>query len=211
MNSRAILVNLLVIIIILAGGGAAAYYYNQSANYIKTDNAQVSGQAVTVASPSAGKLTGWNAEVGKTYTAGSTLGSVEGGGSRISVTIPTDGTVVQQTAVNNSIVGAGTPLAKAIDLNNLWITANIDETAVQDLQVGQTVDVYIDAYPDTSLSGKLEKIGLATASTFSLLPTSNTTANYTKVTQVVPVTISIQGYKGLGIIPGMSATIRVHK
>lgn len=78
MNSRAILVNLLVIIIILAGGGAAAYYYNQSANYIKTDNAQVSGQAVTVASPGAGKLTGWNAEVGKTYTAGSTLGNVEG-------------------------------------------------------------------------------------------------------------------------------------
>lgn len=211
MNSRAILVNLLVIIIILAGGGAAAYYYNQSANYIKTDNAQVSGQAVTVASPNAGKLTGWNAEVGKTYTAGSTLGNVEGGGSRISVTIPTDGTIVQQSAVNNSIVGAGTPLAKAFDLNNLWITANIDETAVQDLQVGQTVDVYIDAYPDTSLSGKLEKIGLATASTFSLLPTSNTTANYTKVTQVVPVHISIQGYKGLGIIPGMSATIRVHK
>lgn len=158
MNSRAILVNLLVIIIILAGGGAAAYYYNQSANYIKTDNAQVSGQGVTVASPSAGKLTGWNAEVGKTYTAGSTLGNIEGGGSRITVTIPTDGTIVQQSAVNNSIVGAGTPLAKAFDLNNLWITANIDETAVQDLQVGQTVDVYIDAYPDTSLSGKLEKI-----------------------------------------------------
>ncbi|MEC0235472.1 efflux RND transporter periplasmic adaptor subunit [Paenibacillus kribbensis] len=211
MNSRAILVNLLVIIIILAGGGAAAYYYNQSANYIKTDNAQVSGQAVTVASPGAGKLTGWNAEVGKTYTAGNTLGMVEGGGGRISITIPTDGTIVQQSVVNNSIVGVGTPLAKAFDLNNLWITANIDETAVKDLQVGQTVDVYIDAFPDTSLSGKLEKIGLATASTFSLLPTSNTTANYTKVTQVVPVNISIQGYKGLGIIPGMSATIRVHK
>ncbi len=73
------------------------------------------------------------------------------------------------------------------------------------------MDVYIDAYPDTSLSGKIEKIGLATAATFSLLPTSNTTANYTKVTQVVPVNISIQGYKGLGIIPGMSASIRVHK
>lgn len=211
MNSRALLINLLVIIIILAGGGAAAYYYNQTSNYIKTDNAQVSGQLISVSSPSAGKLTNWTAEVGKTYNAGSTLGNVESGGNKVSITIPAEGTVVQQSAVNNSFVGAGTPIAKAFDLNNLWITANMDETTLQDLQVGQTVDVYIDAYPDTALTGKIDQIGLATAATFSLLPTSNTTANYTKVTQVIPVTISIQGYKGLGIIPGMSATIRVHK
>jgi len=87
----------------------------------------------------------------------------------------------------------------------------MEETLIRDLQVGQSVDVYIDAFPDTVISGKVNRIGLATAGTFSLLPSSNTTANYTKVTQVIPVEITIQGYEGLGIVPGMSATVQVHK
>ncbi|MFB5676702.1 HlyD family efflux transporter periplasmic adaptor subunit [Paenibacillus terreus] len=211
MYPRAILVNLLVIIIILAGVAAAAYYYYQTANYIKTDNAQVSGQQISIAPPVAGKLVDWKANVGDSFNAGDTLGSVVSGGTRTSITIPTNGTIVQETAVNNSIVGAGTPVARAYDMRNLWITANMEETLIRDLQVGQSVDVYIDAFPDTVISGKVNRIGLATAGTFSLLPSSNTTANYTKVTQVIPVEITIQGYEGLGIVPGMSATVQVHK
>ncbi|MDP4095618.1 HlyD family efflux transporter periplasmic adaptor subunit [Paenibacillus sp. P96] len=211
MYPRAILVNLLVILVILAGVAAAAYYYYQAANYIETDNAQVSGRQISIAPSVAGKLVDWDAAVGKNYKAGDTLGKVASGSTQTNITMPAVGTIVQESAVNNAIVGAGTPIAKAYDLNNLWITANMEETLIRDLQVGQSVDVYIDAFPDTVLSGKVNRIGLATAGTFSLLPSSNTTANYTKVTQVIPVEITIQGYEGLGIVPGMSATIQVHK
>jgi multidrug resistance efflux pump len=77
--------------------------------------------------------------------------------------------------------------------------------------VSQTVDVYVDSFPGTALTGKVDQIGLATAGTFSLLPTSNTTGNYTKVTQVIPIKISLDGYRGLGLVPGMSVSIRIHK
>ncbi len=45
-------------------------------------------------------------------------------------------------------------IAYAFDMNNLWVTANIEETDVDDVQKGQDVDVYVDAYPDTTLTGK---------------------------------------------------------
>ena len=70
--------------------------------------------------------------------------------------------------------------------------------------------MYVDAYPDTTLTGKVEQVGLTTANTFSMLPSSNATANYTKVTQVVPVKISLDS-KSVNIVPGMNVTVRIHK
>ncbi|CAM3013867.1 HlyD family efflux transporter periplasmic adaptor subunit [Paenibacillus sediminis] len=210
MNARALLVNILVIIIILALGGAAIYYYNQTANYIRTNNAQVAGQPVTIMAPAAGRLASWNGQVGKSYNAGDTIGSIQTGATTETITVPISSTIVQQSAVPRSFVVPGTILARAYNLNDLWINANINETDINDLEVGQTVDVYIDAFPGTTLTGTVHQIGLATASTFSLFPSTNTNANYTKVTQVIPVTITIEGYKGLGIVPGMNATVRIH-
>jgi multidrug resistance efflux pump len=210
MNSRAILINIIVILVILGAGAAGIYYYNQSTSYVKTDNALVTGQPISVASAVGGELRSWKGKVGTTFNAGDTVATVTAAGKTTSVTMPVDGTIVQQTAVENSLVSAGTPLARAYDFNNLYVTANVDETAIDKIKAGQIVDVYVDAFPDTTLTGKVDQIGLATASSFSLLPSSNTNANYTKVTQVIPIIITIEGYKGLGVVPGMSATVRVH-
>lgn len=212
-SSRVVLVNILVILLIVGGAAAAIYYYYQGANYISTDNARIDGQAVTISAPASGQLVDWNGDVGKSYNAGDVMGAVQlpGGGGRVNVTSPIGATIVQQSAVTNAFVAPGTPLARSFNLNNLWITANIDETALADVKVDQTVDVYVDAFPGTTLTGRVRKVGLATAGTFSLLPASNTTANYTKVEQVIPVTISLDGYNGLALAPGMSATVRIHK
>ena len=83
-------------------------------------------------------------------------------------------------------------LAISYDLSNLWLTANIEETNIDDVEIGQNVDVYVDAFPNTSLKRKVEEIGLATAGTFSLLPTNTASGNYTKEVQVIPVRISIE-------------------
>jgi multidrug resistance efflux pump len=120
-------------------------------------------------------------------------------------------TVVQQNAVTNSFVAPGVSLARGYDLGNLWVTANIEETKIEDIKVGQDVDIYVDAYPDRKFTGKVEKLGFATANTFSLLPSSNNTGNYTKVTQVIPITISIDNYNGAELVPGMNVTVRIHK
>lgn len=210
-SSRLVLINIIVILIIVAGGGAAIYYYNQSINYITTDNAQIDGQAVTIAAPAAGELSNWTGAVGQKYSGGQTVGSVKAGTTTTNINIPADGTIVQQNAVVHSMVGAGTALARAYDLDHLWVTANIKETRINDVKADQTVDIYVDAFPGTTLTGRVSQIGLATAGSFSLLPSSNTTGNYTKVTQVIPIVVDVDGYRGLGLVPGMSVKIRIHK
>lgn len=210
MNSRALLVNVLVVIIVLGLGGAAIYYYNQTSSYVKTDNAQVTGQPVSISAPAAGRLDSWNGQVGQYFKTGDVIGSVAAQGTKLDITVPLSSTIVQQSAIPHSYVAPGTSLARGFNLNNLWIAANIEETKLDKIKVGQTVDVYVDAFPDTTLTGKIDQIGLATASTFSMFPSTNSNANYTKVTQVVPIIITIEGYKGLGLVPGMNATVRIH-
>jgi multidrug resistance efflux pump len=215
-NTRRLLVlNLVIILLIVVAGFVGYYFYNQSTLYLETDNAQVTGQQVTIAAHASGKLVQWKGSTGTQFKSGDTVGIVEvqqaGKTIDVPVTMPSNGTVVQNSAVQNEFVAAGTPLAYAYDMNHLWVTANIKETQINDVKVGQDVDVYVDADPGVTIKGNVSSIGLATASTFSLLPTSNTSANYTKVTQVIPVTISIQGYEGTGLVPGESATVRIHK
>jgi multidrug resistance efflux pump len=214
MNSKIFLFNILAIIIIVAGVIAGVYYYNQSANYISTDNARVDGQQIAVTATTAGKLTNWYGQLGKSFTAGERVASILPSGQQnaaaVDVDFPVTGTIVQQSAVANTFVSPGAVLARAYDLNNLWITANIDEKSYNNVKAGQSVDIYVDAFPGTVLSGKVDKIGQATAGSFSLLPVSNTTANYTKVAQVLPVTILLDSNKGVALAPGMSVTVRIH-
>jgi multidrug resistance efflux pump len=208
---RLITLNIIVLILLVGGGFAAYYYLNEVTNYIKTDNARIDGQAILIASPLSGKLTSWSGNVGKTFNSGDKIGEVSDGEHNIPVTIPHHMTIIQQSAVENSFVPAGMTLARGYDLDDLWVTANIEETHIEDVKVGQDVDIYVDAYPDRKFTGKVEKLGYATANTFSLLPSSNNTGNYTKVTQVIPVTISIDDYNGAGLVPGMNVTVRIHK
>ena len=83
---------------------------------------------------------------------------------------------------------AGNPIAYAYNLDELYITANVDEKDVSSIEKGNDVDVTIDA--QGTVSGKVEHVGQATANSFSLMPSSNSDGNYTKVSQVVPVKIS---------------------
>jgi multidrug resistance efflux pump len=215
-TKRLVLINVIILIILVGGGFAAFSYYNRTVNYLTTDNAQIAGQQVTIAATSNGKLTDWKGSVGTQYSKDDTVGTItttgpDGKPLQVPVTVPTNGTVVQNNGVENAFVAAGTPLAVEYDLNNLWVTANIDETKIDEIATGQDVDIYVDAFPNQTLKGKVQQIGLATSGTFSLLPSSNSTSNYTKVTQVVPVKVSIDDNKGVAIVPGMNVTVRIHK
>ena len=215
-TKRLVLLNVIILIVLVGGGFGAFSYYNRTVNYLTTDNAQIAGQQVTIAATSNGKLTDWKGSVGTRYSKDDTVGTITTTGTdgkplQVPVTVPTNGTVVQNNGVENAFVAAGTPLAIEYDLNNLWVTANIDETKIDEIATGQDVDIYVDAFPNQTLKGKVQQIGLATSGTFSLLPSSNSTSNYTKVTQVVPVKVSIDDNKGVAIVPGMNVTVRIHK
>lgn len=215
---RMLFINIIILIILVGGGFLAYYYYNQSINYIKTDNASIDGQMITIVAPTSGKLTDWKGEVGQTFDSGAAVGTITGApapGAKIptttDITFPQKATIVKQSAVKDAFVAAGTPLAQAFNMDQLWVTANIDETAINDVEEGQKVDIYIDAYPNEALEGTVQQIGLTTAGTFSLLPSSNSSGNYTKVTQVIPVKISIDDYKGIDLKPGLNVSVKIHK
>lgn len=213
---KLLIINIVTLIVLIGGGVVGYYYYDQATSYVKTDNAKIDGKMITIASPSAGKLTDWSAKTGESLASGATVGHVmtAQAGQKpmdLSVSMPSKATIVQSMATKNGFVAAGTPLAYGFDLNDLWVTANIEETEIDEIKVGQTVDVYVDSYPDTTLSGEVEQIGMTTASTFSMMPSSNGNANYTKVAQVIPVKVSLSQEKSLDIRPGMNVTVRIHK
>lgn len=213
-SKRLIIINLVIILIVITAGFAGYYFYNQSTLYLKTDNAQVTGQEIAITSPAAGKLVSWKGATGTKFKLGAAVGEVQVPNEKtpmnLDIPIPQNGTIVQNNAAVNEFIALGTPLAYAYDMNKLYITANIDETNIQDVKLGNTVDVYVDALPGTTVNGTVSSIGLATASTFSLMPSISTNANYTKVTQVIPVTISLKNIPE-ELVPGMNVTVRIHK
>lgn len=70
-----------------------------------------------------------------------------------------------------------------VDENSLWITANFKETQIENMKVGQDVNIIVDAYPKQKFKGKIESVQAATGSKFSLLPADNATGNFVKVVQ----------------------------
>jgi len=215
---KLVLINIITLVVLVAGGIGGYYYYDQSTNYVKTDNAKIDGQQIVISSPVAGKLELWNGSFGKTFSPNESIGkilaapqSLNDKAHEVSVSVPTSATIVQTNAIKDQLVGTGSTLGYAYNLNNLWVTANIKETEVEDVKKGQEVDIYVDAFPDTTLTGTVEFVGLTTANTFSLLPSGNANANYTKVEQVVPVRISLDHNKSFDIVPGMNASVRIHK
>lgn len=91
---------------------------------------------------------------------------------------------------------------------DIWVSANVKETEIQYLKVGQSVDVSVDAYPDLKFTGKVEKIGHAATSQFALLPSTNPSGNFTKVTQRLTVKISLP-QQDLLLRPGMMVEVAI--
>jgi membrane fusion protein (multidrug efflux system) len=101
-----------------------------------------------------------------------------------------------------------------MDLENIWITANIEETKLSTIQVGAPVIITVDAYPGLKFQGTVMVIGAAAASQFALIPPNNSSGNFTKVTQRIPLRISIKtsdNEQGLYLRPGMSVKIKIRK
>jgi membrane fusion protein (multidrug efflux system) len=90
----------------------------------------------------------------------------------------------------------------------VWVEANIKETQVGRLKLGQQVVVSVDAYPNDRFVGKVARIGSATTARFALLPTPNPSGNFTKITQRVPVKIDmVEMPKPL--TPGMMVEVEI--
>ncbi|HWR42659.1 HlyD family secretion protein [Sporomusa sp.] len=123
---------------------------------------------------------------------------------------PIAGVVAVKSVDAGESVSVGQALVNIANLNDIWVAANIDETNVGKMRVGQNVEFSIDAYPGKTFNGEVSEIGAATGSQFALLPTENTSGNYTKVTQKLPIKIKVTTNASYTLKPGMSAIVTVH-
>lgn len=102
---------------------------------------------------------------------------------------PSDGYVTRKTVEEGQLIQMGTPLMAISQANDVWVIANFKETQLENMRVGQSVDIKVDAYPGQTFKGKVESFQAGTGSRFSVLPPENATGNYVKVVQRVPVKI----------------------
>ncbi|KON67675.1 HlyD family secretion protein [Peribacillus butanolivorans] len=207
-KGRLILINVIGLVVILAVVGGGAFYYYESTNFIKTDEAKVTGDLYTIVAPASGKLTDWDLKEGDIVSKDNKVAKVATVEGDQTVKTSAPGTVVKTQVLEDQLVQAGQTLAQTINMEELSITANIEENKLKNIEKGDSVDIIIDGDPDTVFEGTLEQIGYATTSVFSVMGNQNSSGNYTKVTQKVPVTISIKAPSDK-VLPGMNAEVKI--
>jgi multidrug resistance efflux pump len=207
-----------------------AYYWIESKRYVSTDDARVASNVVAVMPEIPGKILEWRVKEGDMVRSGDVLGRQDLGSALTSgalnpqglgavagvfaekamIKAPISGQVIQSSAVVGEMAMPGMTQAIIADTDGLYISANVKEGYIAEVKIGQTVDVSIDAFPGRRFIGRIDSIGRATASTFSLLPSQGGGGNYTKVIQVVPVKIVIMDPGDARLMIGMNAYIKIH-
>jgi membrane fusion protein, multidrug efflux system len=121
---------------------------------------------------------------------------------------PVRGIVAKTTVNTGELVDEGQTLAFVHDLDTLWVVANIEETQIAQVKIGQPVQITIDAWPDSVLQGIVRKIGSVTGSQFAIIPRESLGGNFVKTVQRVPVRISVQD-PGQMLQLGLSAIVAI--
>lgn len=216
-----------ILLLIAAGAAALGHNYLQDqASYVSTDNAQIAGALIQVGAMNAGRVDALSVDLGDTVQQDQVIGTVllpstlnvsQSGtprlgfvgseNQRVEIRSSVSGIVVARQAHVGDTIAAGQPMITMVDPTRLWVQAQIEETRIGRVRVGQPVDVHVDSLGKT-LNGKVLAVNRASSATFSLLPSSNASGNFTKVTQLVPVKISID-YGDLPLVLGGSVEVRI--
>jgi membrane fusion protein (multidrug efflux system) len=122
------------------------------------------------------------------------------------ITAPVDGTVGARSLRVGQYVQAGTQLMAVVPLDAVYVVANFKETQLTYVRNGQPVEIRIDSFHNTRLTGHVDSLSPASGLEFALLPPDNATGNFTKIVQRVPVKILLDDHGLTGLLrPGMSA------
>lgn len=130
---------------------------------------------------------------------------------------PFDGIISKRWLLAGDVVQPGQAVFSLTGQSLRWVVLYIEETKLSDIHLNQQAKFTIDAYGDKVFKGRVFSIGASTASQFSLIPANNASGNFTKVTQRVPIKVSIDGDEkgalatGLNIMPGMSVVVKILK
>lgn len=212
-NKKMLIIPVFILMLVVVGGIIAYYWYN-STYFVSTDDSTVQSDLVKVAPQITGKLAEINIKDGQYVEKDQIVGRIDMGSlpdtsmdSSI-VRAPIDGIVLKKQGTAGEVVTAGQPLATMIDPSALYVNANIDETKVKKVKVGQKVDITVDEYNSLKLTGKVNDIGEYANSNLAIIPTS-TSGTFTKVVQKIPVKISLPKNK-YKLLPGTNTVVKIH-
>ncbi|PCK91094.1 MULTISPECIES: HlyD family secretion protein [Pseudomonas] len=126
------------------------------------------------------------------------------------IVAPRDGQLGQIGVRLGAYVNSGAQLMALVP-ERRWIIANMKETQMADVRLGQSVSFTVDALDDQTMHGRVQRISPATGSEFSLLPADNATGNFVKISQRIPVRIIVDDNQPLleRLRPGMSVVVSI--
>jgi membrane fusion protein (multidrug efflux system) len=127
------------------------------------------------------------------------------------VTAPFDGVVTNVDSIQlGSYLQASQQAFSLVSTTNLWVEASPKETELTHVKPGQSATIAVDTYPGVEWKGVVESISPASGSSFSMLPAQNTTGNWVKVVQRIPMRVRIEDTDGKPPLRvGMSVTVDV--
>lgn len=125
------------------------------------------------------------------------------------VLAPCDGTLSRKTIQEGELMMPGKPLFSVINDDDKWIIANYRETQRGNIDINDIVEVKVDAFPDEILEGKVIAISNATGAQYSVSSPDNSTGNFVKVEQRIPVKIAFTENNDKNIIEQLSSGMNV--
>ncbi len=126
------------------------------------------------------------------------------------ITAPCNGYASRKEIQIGQLVQHGQTLLDVVDSSEVWITANYKETQLKHIKIGSDVEIEVDAVPDKTFTGKVVAISTATGASLSILPQDNSTGNFVKVRQRVPVRIELTDAAELNLLrAGMNVECKV--
>lgn len=130
--------------------------------------------------------------------------------SNTRIIAPRDGQLGQIGVRLGAYVNSGAQLMALVP-PQLWVIANMKETQMDNVQVGQPVTFTVDALNHRKFHGTVQHISPATGSEFSLLQADNATGNFVKIAQRVPVRITVDPDQAESerLRPGLSVVVSI--
>lgn len=207
----------ILVIMIFSLAGVTFYYWYNNTYYIRTEDAYIDGEVFKVGPQVAGRLLEVRVREGDMVNAGDILARVDDAalppGGNIDLTLiraPVAGEVLKVLGHTGEVAAPGQPVLMMADLRDVYLAVNVEEKKIARVKPGQRVTFTVDGVPGRLFVGRVSEITDAVAATFSLLPTRSTSGSFIKVTQRIPVKVSIENADAAPLRLGQSAVVRIH-
>ena len=197
----------LVLLIVVIGAVVGGWFILKDLNTLTTDNVKVTADLHAIAPTGSGKLRRLMVAKGSMVAKDQIIAVAENSGY---LKAPVGGEVVECDVTQGQMVSPSTVIAVIADTSDIYIQANVEETAIRRVHPGQVVRVSLDAYPGQTFIGIVREIDKITQNAIAGNTMSfSTSGTYTKVTQTIPVKIDLRDRINLDSLIGTNAAVTI--